>query len=529
MKLLQILLWVALGASLAVAQPVLIDPPDFSDSFPTGSPDAAASHPGSGCFWLASGEMMPGDVDWIQILIPFDTGEVIVDVDITSGSGSSNLFVSSSSGTSGSNNDDGNSAFDQNCGGSGLATDSVVRLGVTPDGAILGIGISGGSDGGFAGNHSETFNYDVYVHAIGMPAGCTQDTQCDDGVGCTVDVCDLTSGACMVTPDDTMCDDGVGCTDDVCDLINGCQSVANDVLCDDLIGCTTDACDVVNDCTNTAVDSACDDGVGCTHDICDLVNDCQFVADDSLCDDSVGCTVDTCDAVIDCQHELNDAACDDGVGCTVDSCDAINDCQHQANDAVCDNGLFCDGQESCHVVNDCQGGPSPCFPGDTCDEVNGCLPTIGLTVEIDINPGSCPNRLNRFRRGFFRVALTGTSQLASADVDRSSLLLTRADGVGQSLAPFVGGFGPKFMEDDVIGMAGGQACFCHAAIADGELDLIIPFELVDAHAAFMIDAKMPSRRIELVLTGSTFAGDSFAASDCVYIFPLPKRSAVSIR
>ncbi len=496
MKLLHCLTWVVVGASVAMAQPVLIEPPDFSDTFPNGSPDPAATHSGQGCFWLASGEVVAGDVDWIQLLIPFDTDEVIVDVDITSGSGSSRLLASSSSGSSGSNNDDGNSAIDLNCGGGGLTTDSVVRLGTTPTGAIFGIGITGGSDAGFNGSHSETFNYDVHVYAIGTPPGCTQDADCDDGISCTVDVCDLTSGECSVTPDDTVCDDGVGCTDDVCDVTNGCQSVANDARCDDLIDCTTDVCDAINDCT--------------------------YVPDDTVCDDGVGCTVDTCDVDSDCLNVPDDAACDDAVGCTLDSCDPINDCQNLADDAICDNGLFCDGEEFCDVVNDCQDGPNPCFPGDICDEVNGCLPTVGLPVEIDILPGRCPNRLHRFKRGFFRVALTGTFDLSPADVDRSSLLLTRADGVGQSLAPFVGSRGPRFIEDDVISFSGFQPCVCHRAMTDGMLDLVIPFSLVEARAAFMIDALQPRRTIELVLTGSTFSGDSFAASDCVFMVPPAK-------
>lgn len=46
---------------------------------------------------------------------------------------------------------------------------------------------------------------------------------CDDGVGCTVDVCDE-QGRCVSTPDDEACSDGELCNgDEVCDPALGCQ------------------------------------------------------------------------------------------------------------------------------------------------------------------------------------------------------------------------------------------------------------------------------------------------------------------
>jgi hypothetical protein len=93
------------------------------------------------------------------------------------------------------------------------------------------------------------------------------------------------------------------------------------------------------------------------------------VANDANCDNGLFCDGDeTCDPVLDCQPGTA-PDCDDGVGCTDDSCDEGTDsCDNVANDANCDNGLFCDGAETCDPVLDCQPGSDPC-PGQSCDEV----------------------------------------------------------------------------------------------------------------------------------------------------------------
>jgi len=127
---------------------------------------------------------------------------------------------------------------------------------------------------------------------------CENDSECDDGVSCTVDKCVLSS--CQNTPDDASCDDGVSCTDDICDDVLGCQFFAND--------------------------GNCDDGVSCTDDICDDVLDCQFPPDDGVCDDGVSCTDDICDPVSDCSNNPKPAGtpCSCSVGEGV--CDENNEC-----------------------------------------------------------------------------------------------------------------------------------------------------------------------------------------------------------
>ena len=58
------------------AQSVLLEPLEFPATYPGPS----AQHPGGGCFRLASGTIAPGDVDWVQVRIPWASTLTIVDV-----------------------------------------------------------------------------------------------------------------------------------------------------------------------------------------------------------------------------------------------------------------------------------------------------------------------------------------------------------------------------------------------------------------------------------------------------------------
>ena len=76
-----------------------------------------------------------------------------------------------------------------------------------------------------------------------------------------------------------------------------------------------------------------------------------------MCDNGLYCDgEETCDAVNDCQAGTA-IVCDDGVSCTVDSCNEDADmCDYDPascgcfSDADCDNGLFCDGLETCNLT-----------------------------------------------------------------------------------------------------------------------------------------------------------------------------------
>ncbi len=233
---------------------------------------------------------------------------------------------------------------------------------------------------------------------------------CDDGISCTADSCDAGADACANDTDDALCDDGRTCNGtETCDAAEGC-SAADIPECDDGVACTWDTCDdTTGGCLNVPLGDRCDDGVHCNGaEICDLLADCGAGATPD-CSDGVDCTTDTCDADTDvCLHAADDTVCDDdrscngaetcdaalgcqlgdlvrcddGVACTWDTCDdAGGACIHIPLNARCSNDDICDGVETCDALSNCQPGPAlfcddfvPCSVDD-CDPVTGCSNT----------------------------------------------------------------------------------------------------------------------------------------------------------
>ncbi|MCZ6735823.1 MAG: hypothetical protein O7C65_08545, partial [Planctomycetota bacterium] len=77
---------------------------------------------------------------------------------------------------------------------------------------------------------------------------------------------------------------------------------------------------------------------------------------------------------------------------------------------------------------------------------NGCEEVV---VDLDIKPSACPNPFNRSSHGVLPVALVGAKDFDVTEVDISSLLLSRADGVGGGVAPNEGPPGPHSVFADV--------------------------------------------------------------------------------
>jgi len=102
---------------------------------------------------------------------------------------------------------------------------------------------------------------------------------------------------------------------------------------------------------------------------------------DEDCDDGITCTDDACVNNL-CQSTPNDANCNDSVDCTIDTCDPTLDCQFAPNDASCDDGIYCNGEERCDPLNDCQARP-PCELPYLCDENNDQC----VLAEAIITPG----------------------------------------------------------------------------------------------------------------------------------------------
>ncbi|MBI5486581.1 MAG: putative metal-binding motif-containing protein [Deltaproteobacteria bacterium] len=130
--------------------------------------------------------------------------------------------------------------------------------------------------------------------------GCA--AACDDGIACTVDSCDPTTGACRNDPLDEACSDGDPCTGvETCDATRGCVA-GTPPSCDDGNSCTADRCDAsapggcVHDAPDadgdTSLDAACggddcDDASADVHpgaaEVCNGVDDdCASGTDDGF-------------------------------------------------------------------------------------------------------------------------------------------------------------------------------------------------------------------------------------------------------
>jgi hypothetical protein len=146
------------------------------------------------------------------------------------------------------------------------------------------------------------------------------------------------------------------------------------------------------------------------------------------------------------------------------------------------------------------------------------LPPYGPFL-LDIKPGSCPNPVNVKSRGVLPVALMGAENLDVSLVDRDTLTLARADGIGGSVMPLNGPPGPPIVIEDVGTPFEGELCDCHEMTGDGILDLSLKFETPDLVEALDLGDLAPGETIELVLSGALVNGVPFEASDCIVIVP----------
>ncbi len=147
-----------------------------------------------------------------------------------------------------------------------------------------------------------------------------------------------------------------------------------------------------------------------------------------------------------------------------------------------------------------------------------------IAETIDIKPGSCPNSF-KGKRGVLPVAVIGTVAFDVTQIDLTTLMLSRADGVGLLVLPLEGPPGPRSRIEDVAtpfylpGVLG-EVCDCHDLGGDGILDLSLKFDAEQVVSALGLDLEPSGALVELVVTGNLFDGTPFMAdSDCVRLVP----------
>ncbi len=221
---------------------------------------------------------------------------------------------------------------------------------------------------------------------------------CNDDIACTVDICNEGTDQCDFIPDHTpcqngfycdgaercvvglgcqpgeaiVCNDGVDCTIDACNEdLDRCDATPDDTVCNDNLWCNgQESCDALLGCVTTDIPQ-CNDGVDCTLDTCNEALDrCEASPNDTACNDNLWCNgQEWCDPVNDCQQGMV-VDCDDGVACTLDHCDeALQQCLNEPEASLCSDDRYCNGEERCDAV---QG----CLPGEDVDCSDGLSCTV---------------------------------------------------------------------------------------------------------------------------------------------------------
>ncbi len=143
----------------------------------------------------------------------------------------------------------------------------------------------------------------------------------------------------------------------------------------------------------------------------------------------------------------------------------------------------------------------------------------GIAAGLDIKPGSCPNSFNPNSNGVLPVALVGSDSFDVLDVDLSTVLLSRADGLGGSVAPNEGPPGPHSVFADVATPFDGEPCGCHDLAGDGIDDLSMRFKSQEVVAALELNDLPPGALVELCVSGELLDGTEFEACDCIRVVP----------
>ncbi len=126
----------------------------------------------------------------------------------------------------------------------GAAVANACGSDAAPSPFLFDPGIGGNYTAGNTGGGGTGGNFDPGPDkdaTIGGP--CTVDSQCFDGIDCTLDRCDKTIQHCRFTPDDSKCDNGAYCDGkEKCDNKKGCVP-GEPKTCSDGQPCTIDSCD----------------------------------------------------------------------------------------------------------------------------------------------------------------------------------------------------------------------------------------------------------------------------------------------
>jgi hypothetical protein len=163
-------------------------------------------------------------------------------------------------------------------------------------------------------------------------------------------------------------------------------------------------------------------------------------------------------------------------------------------------------------------------PGSS-DDLEGffCLPVqVGpsaIPVTLDIKRGACPPPFNPTSNGVLPTAVIGTDTFDVTQIDLSTVVMYRADGVGDAVAPNMGPPGPAPTFNDLGGPSMGEPCDCDEGSPDGITDLSLKFRSNDLAETLQLEDMLPGEIVELCVSGLLTDGTPFIGCDCVWLVP----------
>lgn len=143
----------------------------------------------------------------------------------------------------------------------------------------------------------------------------------------------------------------------------------------------------------------------------------------------------------------------------------------------------------------------------------------GMVVDLDLKPGGCPNSFNRGSNGVLPAAILGTATFDVHDIDLSTVVISRDDGLGGSSAPNEGPPGPHSTYSDVGTPFVGNECDCHSLGGDGITDLSMKFKSADMVAALQLNDLPAGALVRLKVSGELTDGTLFESFDCLRLVP----------
>lgn len=115
------------------------------------------------------------------------------------------------------------------------------------------------------------------------------------------------------------------------------------------------------------------------------------------------------------------------------------------------------------------------------------------------------------------MAIVGSESFDVTQIDPDSLVLTRADGVGESVTPLRRGHWHGVIIRDVTTPFDGELCDCHTLGRDGIDDLLLRFRRREMIDALELGSAESGDEIALTVSGVLMDGTEFNASDCILI------------